>query len=308
MKVEFKNLSNFVKVDFKNLRVPADYPTYPPYHKGDYMEEYFYKYYIENKSEFDKTGFTLIPIFWTNVYLTSKNKELLQPYLNYLPKDKKYFTVSQHDDAVNEILPPGTLRNGIPLPLICSPLERDLSYPLYLPAPTESRIWTDTTPRNKDIFCSFVGSISNNAHGRVKLYQTYSGDPDFYFSKPRYWTAKVPDSSFKEFIDISQRSEFCLAPRGYGKNSFRFYEVMQLGSIPVFVYDEEWLPFKKYIDWSEFCVLVEEKDIPTLKDKLKSYTKEQKEKMLKKGKEIYENYFTMHGFSKTILRHLQDEK
>ena len=117
-----------MKVDFKNLRVPADYPIYPPYHEGDYMEEYFYKFYIQNKSDFDKTGFTLIPIFWTNVYLTSKNSDLLQPYLNYLPKDKKYFTISQHDDAVNEILPPGTLsfegggnKNGIPVPLICSP-------------------------------------------------------------------------------------------------------------------------------------------------------------------------------------------
>jgi len=287
-----------MKVDFKNLRVPADYPTYPPYHEGDYMEEYFYKFYIENKSDFDKTGFTLIPIFWTNVYLTSKNNDLIQPYLNYLPKDKKYFTISQHDDAVNEILPPGTLsfegggnKNGIPLPLICSPLKKQL-----------------VKPRDKDIFCSFVGSISNNAQGRVKLYQTYGEDPDFYFSKPRYWTAQVPENNFKEFIDISQRSEFCLCPRGYGKQSFRFYEVMQLGSIPIFVYDEEWLPFKKYIDWNEFSVLVEEKDIPTLKDKLKSYTKEEKEKMLKKGKEIYENYFTMHGFSKAILKHLQDEK
>ena len=38
-----------MKVDFKNLRVPADYPTYPPYHEGDYMEEYFYRYYLKNK-------------------------------------------------------------------------------------------------------------------------------------------------------------------------------------------------------------------------------------------------------------------
>ena len=83
---------------------------------------------------------------------------------------------------------------------------------------------------------------------------------------------------------------------------------MQLDSIPVLVYDEEWLPFKKYIDWNEFCVLVEEKDIPTLKDKLKSYTKEEKDKMLEKGKEIYREYFSMKGFSKSVLRHLQDEK
>jgi hypothetical protein len=83
---------------------------------------------------------------------------------------------------------------------------------------------------------------------------------------------------------------------------------MQLGSIPVLVYDEEWLPFKKYIDWNEFSVLVEEKDIPNLKTKLQSYTKEQKDKMLEKGKEIYREYFSMEGFSKNVLRYLQDEK
>jgi len=30
--------------------------------------------------------------------------------------------------------------------------------------------------------------------------------------------------------------------------------------------------------------------------------------MLKKGKEVYNEYFTMEGMSKNILRHLQDEK
>ena len=30
-------------IDFKNLRPPANYPAYPPYHVGDYLEEFFYK-------------------------------------------------------------------------------------------------------------------------------------------------------------------------------------------------------------------------------------------------------------------------
>lgn len=287
-----------MEINFKNLRVPADYPTYPPYHKGDYLEEYFYKFYLKNKKEFDKTGYTYIPIFWTNVYLTNKNAHLLQPYLNYLPKDKKYFTVSQHDDAVKEILPDGTLSfeaggngNGIPIPLLCSPLDKNL-----------------IKETKKDIFCSFVGSISNNASSRVKLYQTYMNDNDFYFNQPRHWTAHVPQNNFQEFIDTTLRSEFSLCPRGYGKQSFRFYEVMQLNSIPVFVYNGEWFPFNKYIDWNEFSVVIHENEIPILKDKLKKYTTEQKEKMLKKGKEVYKEYFTMEGMSKNILRYLQDEK
>ena len=117
-------------VDFKELRIPYEHPTYPPYHEGYYMEEYFYRYYLKNKKEFDKTGFTLIPIFWTNVYIMehkgANKRRLIQPFLNALPAGK-YFSVSQHDDAVQEQLPEGTLSfegggngNGIPLPLICS--------------------------------------------------------------------------------------------------------------------------------------------------------------------------------------------
>jgi len=282
-----------MKVDFKNLRVPADYPTYPPYHEGDYMEEYFYKYYIENKSEFDKTGFTLIPIFWTNVYLTSKNKDLLQPYLNYLPKDKKYFTVSQHDDAVNEILPPGTLsfeaggnRNGIPLPLICSKMP------------------TKTTTTNKDIFCSFVGSASHPVRDTIK--ETYINDSDFeLYMKP--WTHAIPEAQLNFFIDITNRSKFSLSPRGYGAQSFRFYEILQLNSIPVIVYDKKWLPFEDKIDYESFCVLVHADEICNLKDTLNNISDKQQKDMLKRGKEIYNKYFTLNGMCKQILKVLQAE-
>jgi hypothetical protein len=40
-------------------------------------------------------------------------------------------------------------------------------------------------------------------------------------------------------------SQFNLAPRGYGRNSFRFSESIQMGRIPVFIYDDvAWLPYQ----------------------------------------------------------------
>jgi len=285
-------------IDFKNLRVPADYPTYPPYHKGDYLEEYFYKFYKKNKDKFDEIDRTLIPIFWTNVYITGKNSNLIQTYLDQLPADKKYFTVSQHDDAVGQILPPNTVsfeaggnKNGVPIPLICSPLDKK-----YL------------DPIKKDIFCSYVGSISNNAQCRVRLYETYMNDKDFYFSQPRYWTPSVPNDKFEEFVSITKRSLFSLCPKGYGKQSFRLYEVLQLGSVPVFVYTDRWFPFEKFIDWNKFCVLIHESEIHSLKNKLLSYNKNQIKEMQAEGKKIYNEYFTMEGMSKNILKYLQNEK
>ncbi len=285
-----------MEINFKDLRIPLDHPTYPPYHQGYYMEEYFYNFYIKNKEDFDRIGYTLIPIFWTNVYIMetkgANRRRLIQPYLNALP-DTKYFTVSQHDDAVSEKLPPGTISfegggngNGVPLPLICSKL------PI-----------THNNEVDKDIFCSFVGSNTHPIRDKIK--QIYDSDKDFNLHmKP--WTDTIPQNQLEFFIDITTRSKFSLCPRGYGAQSFRFYEILQLNSIPVIVYDKEWLPFKSEIDYESFCVLIKASEVPTLKDRLLSITQKQQDNMLKQGKIIYEKYFTLEGMSKQILTTLEN--
>jgi len=281
-----------MSIDFKNLRPSADYPVYPPYHKGHYLEEYFYKFYKEHKSKFDRTNYTLIPIFWTNIYITNTNINLIQHYLDALPPGK-YFTVSQHDDAVKEILPIDTLSfeaggngQGIPIPLICSPLLEE--HKQFV---------------NKEIFCSFTGSLTHNI--RNKIYNCYSSDTDFILIG-RDWTPSVSEKDFSTFINITKRSKFTLCPRGYGAQSFRLYEVLQLNSVPVIVYDKEWLPFKDIINWSSFCILVHENEIDKLKYKLLNITDQQYEQMLITGKQIYSEYFTMEGMSRNILKTLQN--
>jgi hypothetical protein len=274
--------------DFKNLRPPASYPVYPPYHKGKYLEEYFYNFYIKNKQKFDETGFTYIPIFWTNIYITNTNRNLIQPYLNALPAGK-YFTVSQHDDAVTEILPKNTLsfeaggnKNGIPIPLICSSINTDNSSPIA-----------------KDIFCSFVGSILSGSL-RHKLYNIFSNDSDFYFS-PQDWTTNVQQTRLEHFIKTTKRSKFTLCPRGYGAQSFRVYETLQLNSIPVIIYDKEWLPFNDEVDWSTFSVLVHESEMYLLKEKLLQISDTSFYEMVQKGQKIYKDYFTLESTSKHIF-------
>ena len=49
----------------ENLRPKAIYPTYPPYHKGDYLEEYFFNWWSANKVE---TRRNYIDVYWTNIY------------------------------------------------------------------------------------------------------------------------------------------------------------------------------------------------------------------------------------------------
>jgi hypothetical protein len=285
-----------MEINFKNLRVPANYPTYPPYHTGKYLEEYFYDFYLLNKEKFDKTGYTLIPAFWTNIYNTNINRHLVQTYLNALPKDQKYFTVSQHDDAVIEQLPDRTIQfsagglNGqIPIPLICSPIPEKLKI----------------NNTSKDYLCSFVGSLPPNADLRNSLYENLQNKEGVYFSKKQWWSPTVTEDRLNEFITTTQRSWFTLCPRGYGLQSFRFYEVLQLKSIPVFVYDTEWFPFNDVIDWSTFCICIHKNEINKILDILNSISIRDRQAMIETGFKIYNEYFTLEKACEQILKKLK---
>ena len=90
---------------FSGYRPEPTYPVYPPYHNGDYLEDYFMKRFMEDPDGFERY---FIPVGWTTSYIEDKTGGL-QDLLNELDPDKKYFTVAQHDDAIREKLPPDTI-------------------------------------------------------------------------------------------------------------------------------------------------------------------------------------------------------
>lgn len=280
-------------LDFKKVRPEWHLPPYPPYHKGHYLEEYFFNKYIEEKHKFDATGRTLIPIYWTSCYMQGID---VQPYIDALPKDKKYFTVSQHDDAIKEQLPEDTIsfcaggnNGGIPIPLICSPLQ----YP-----PVEIDL------DKKDILCSFVGSMTHPV--RQKMYETLKDRAGYEFVT-KDWSINVNDKFLDTFIDITKRSKYTLCPRGYGAQSFRFYEAIQLGSVPVYIYDTPWLPFENEISYGLFSIVLHEKNLHMLPGILRHIPEDVYIKMLQKGREVYTNYFTMSTTYQQIYKYLYED-
>jgi len=59
------------------------------------------------------------------------------------------------------------------------------------------------------------------------------------------------------FIDLMISSYIALCPRGQGAQSFRFYEAMQLETVPLYISDLDCRPFKKWIDWNKCSFWVE---------------------------------------------------
>jgi len=277
-------------IDFKQLRIPWNLPSYPPYHTGKYIEEYFYDYYIQNKSTFDQTGYTLLPIFWTTAYL---NRLDVAPYINILPKNLKYFCVAQHDDGVKEPLPPDTIvfsaggnSGGIPLPLVCSPIP-------------ESYIQTNEP---QTIFCSFVGS---NTHPvRQQMIDALKDDSLFYIQTDD-WSWNINQTKQEMFFNTIKKSKYTLCPRGYGAQSFRFYEALQLGSVPIYIHDDrKWQPYAEKLNWNEFSVSIHISEIDSLKDKLLSITDLDYQKMVSAGKRVYEDFFHIRHIPEYVLNTL----
>lgn len=280
------NYQKYLIEEFKEFRPEPKYPVYPPYHSGLYLEDYFFNYFCSNDSKSDRY---YIPVFWTTCYIEN-NIANLQNKLDRLDSNKKYFTISQHDDAPKERLPANTIKFSaggnqkgcIPIPLICSPI----------PSLKETK---------KDIFCSFIGSVTHPV--RTEMLQNLI-DKENYFLKPKYWTPSIENEDKDLFLKITSRSIFSLCPRGYGASSFRLYESMQLGSIPVYIYtDEPYIPFSSNLDWSSLAVLINSKEISSIDKILKSISLKKIQNIREYTESIYSDYFSLKGVSNQVLKY-----
>jgi len=58
----------------------------------------------------------------------------------------------------------------------------------------------------------------------------------------------------KDFCKRISKSKFCFAPRGIGSSSFRLYQSMMVGTVPIVSGMLDY-PFKEEVQWSDFCIV-----------------------------------------------------
>ena len=262
--------------------------TYPPFKNGKYMEEYFLEYMQENNLTIDKHGRHYIPALWTNFQVHrgfnhpqvrhDMQMALIQ-YVQENPSPAGYFVVVQHDDGCFLQLPHNTLiysgggNGNVMLPLIYQDIKQTLV----------------RTPRlkfqEKTILCSFVG---NDTHFvRTKMTEILGDRPGFRVGTKKEWTTDVPQEKQTDFVETTRRSRFALAPRGYGRSSFRFYEVLELGTVPIYVWDDmEWLAYKEVVDYSKFSISIHVSQLAGLETRLLAIDENEYEEMLSEYEKI----------------------
>jgi hypothetical protein len=278
--------------------------TYPPFKNGLYLEEYFLKKVTSENLVLKRK---YIPALWTNFqiegWFNSKKQEMqieLDNWVRENPSENGYFSVVQYDDGPLLKLPENTMIYGtcsgdVPIPLIYQDINNTL---VNIPKKTFIE---------KLSLCSFVGNITSNQiepNVRQVIKNVFEKNQNFLFVNSGGWTPSVNVNLQQKFISETINSKFALAPRGYGRGSFRFFECFQLGTIPIYIWNDiEWLPFQTVIDYSKLCISIHISQINNLEEKLHSVTEEEYNNMFIYYNEI-KHLFELEGMSNQIIKEI----
>lgn len=217
----------------------------------------------------------------------------LQTFLVTLNEEYTYFTVATGRPAKSIRLPRDTIVfSGCGNPMVPDP---ELNHKAIPTIRTDCR-YVDHG-RLRPIVASFYGEISTHPC-RKKMVEKLTGNNAFEFG------CGLPHEKFMEKMQLT---EFALCPRGFGPTSFRFYESMCAGAIPVYISDDFYLPYRDKIDWKTMCIQVTFDQIERIPDILAGISDSKRRELRSAGRSFVESYLNLNRTVKEISRMLQEE-
>jgi hypothetical protein len=140
--------------------------------------------------------------------------------------------------------------------------------------------------QNRKYLYSFVGSRTHKI--RNKLFDSKHPVDAFLNDTTGFkgWELSALDKILYErnYYNISDESYFILAPRGIGPCTYRLFETMQIGRVPVIISDE-WIKIPG-IDWESFTITIPESQI----DLIPQILNERKKDAVEMGKIARKNW------------------
>jgi len=152
---------------------------------------------------------------------------------------------------------------------------------------------------------------------RAKVLRVLSSDArlktDFHINKRAFKRndkridAETKAQGIAAFHRNVYASDYTLCVRGYGNWSIRFYETLACGRIPVFINTDCVLPREGKINWKDYCVWVEQREIAHAAERVwEFHARLTPEEFLKKQhacRRLWEQHLSRPGF----MTHLHEE-
>jgi hypothetical protein len=274
----FKEIHDAIKV-FRGNPI-HQYAGYP----GPWIENIWISHFEQKPLAFFRG---LIPIFmnWIDTEIGAELPKVIQALKPVLRKDCIYITVTQGDAGLHQAaaLFPNILAlsaggfGHIALPLIKG--EQPL---VELPESAIEEIGQHEDKKYFEMDLAFFGTDRKERHRLLMRVKEESEKNNLTFNI----------GYGKDWAERMAHTKVNLAPRGYGRSSFRFAECIHMGRIPFYLYDDYlWLPYsftKKSVDHFAFVAKFDE--IPAVVAKIAALTPIEYAAMLQRLKNIRVDY------------------
>ncbi len=149
----------------------------------------------------------------------------------------------------------------------------------------------------------------------LKLLSRYSGvETDFvirskYLGESKNLNDSVQsDSLVHDYFSNIYNTDYTVCLRGYGNWSYRFYETLACGRIPIFINTDCLLPLSSTIDWKKYCVWVDYSELTHIGEKVVDFHSSLSNadfiELQIASRKLWEEQFTPKGFMNHIQEYL----
>jgi hypothetical protein len=271
--------------------------------KEEYISFFKEKSSILEASDLENCDYIFLPYKWKNDpnFCQSKIYEVA------IENDKKIISFFNDDYDGDLILPEKNFflfrtstyknaikKNEIIMPAFCEIFD-------YHP-PSQSAVKNSTI--------SFCGNVFERF--RIIALQEFEKANNLslnFLYRKGFWAPEIFDKSIarKQFIDNMRDGLFGLCMRGNGNFSYRLYETMALGRIPIIINSNLKLPLEKSINWQNSSIIVETQEIKDLNKIIENFlSMHDAENVCLQNKKMYDEYFSPHGFIKNTDLYLKE--
>jgi hypothetical protein len=320
----------FLKMDHEKLMkiMPSQYKTY-----SEVCENFF------NFCSLEKSQIAVFPIPWEQVVTETRKFDLFETFYD---KVQDYgipivlFFLSDSDKPIsikNTIVFRTSLhqstrkKNEFALPaweenIIENYFSGDLQVRKKEKKPTLG--FTGYAPEHSNIrdvynwaesFLGFKkpnkGSFSNVRSEALKVFQKSDLIRNQFILRNVFWGTQEDASKRKkekeEFIQNLIASDYILCARGGGNFSYRFYETLSCGRIPLFINTDCVLPYNFEIDYKNYCVWVEENELSQADKILHTFHENISEEnfmsLQRSCRSVWQRYLSTEGFFANFYKH-----
>lgn len=158
----------------------------------------------------------------------------------------------------------------------------------------------------ENISIGYCGHLMNNRNLLLKkIYETKDIKTDFKL-RNGFWAPGVEkDKAREEFIQNIKDNLFTFCYRGAGNFSYRFYETLMMGRIPLLIDSDGVYPFENLYNFNNHCLYLKREDLNNFGDIFKSFVENNDLiKMQKNNHELWKKHFSAEGFIRTFISNL----